>query len=410
MKIFFSVGEPSGDLHGANLIRQLRKRNPHIECVGYGGPLMQQAGCRLHEDLSDLAVMLFARAIWNLPRFWDLASRADRYFRHQKPDAVVMIDYPGFNWWIARRAKAHGIPVFYYGVPQLWAWGGWRVKKMRRLVDHVLCKLPFEQTWFQERGCHATHVGHPFFDQLQQQQLDEQFLSAQRSRPGRLVTILPGSRNQELTNNFHWFLKAAGMIYERVPEVRFAVAAYKPQHAARAREMADRTGLPIDVHVGRTPELMAAAHCCMACSGSVSLELLYHTRPTVVLYWVHRWMYLVGSHLVKVPYITLVNLLVAEDLAPPNPQPYDPEGPDADKALFPEYPTCQDKSARLAAHVVEWLTDEQKHARLVRRLAELKAEVGHGGASVTAANYILGELQRVERPSPRPHYLPARAA
>ena len=152
MKIFFSVGEPSGDLHGANLIRQLRRRSPQVQTVGYGGPRMQGAGCQLHEDLTALAVMWFLRALANLHIFWSLVSRADRYFRHHRPDAVVLIDYPGFNWWIARRAKAHKIPVFYYGTPQIWAWAGWRVKKMRRLVDHIMCKLPFEEAWFKARA------------------------------------------------------------------------------------------------------------------------------------------------------------------------------------------------------------------------------------------------------------------
>lgn len=410
MKIFFSVGEPSGDLHGANLIRQLRARDPNIECVGLGGPLMEQAGCRLHSDLTELAVMGFALAIVNLSRFWTLVSEADRYLRHHKPDALVMIDYPGFNWWMAWRAKVHGIPVFYYGVPQLWAWASWRVRKMRRLVDHALVKLPFEADWFNERGVRATHVGHPFFDQLRGQQLDEAFIHQQKSQPGRLVTILPGSRNQELTNNFHWFLKAAKIVHQQVPDTRFAVAAYKPRHAQRAKEMVKKTGLPMEVHIGRTPELMAAAHCTMACSGSVSLELLYHTKPTAVLYWVPYWTYALAKRLVKVPYITLVNLLVADDIAPPNPQPYDPNGPDADKALFPEYPTYQDRSPQVARHVIEWLTNEAKYNALVRRLEILKAEVSHGGASNTAATYILDQLHRQKKPAPRPHHISAKAA
>ena len=182
MKIFFSVGEPSGDLHGANLIRELRRRRPDCEFVGYGGPRMAAAGCALHEDLTKLAVMWLLHALLNIHKFWNLACRADRYFRHHQPDAVVLIDYPGFNWWIARRAKAHGIPVFYYGVPQMWAWAGWRMKKMRRFVDHVLCKLPFEEAWYRDRGCNATFVGHPYFDQLRAEQLDAKFIDAAASR------------------------------------------------------------------------------------------------------------------------------------------------------------------------------------------------------------------------------------
>ena len=177
LTVFFSAGEPSGDLHGANLIRQLQERCPEIQTVGYGGPKMAEAGCRLHADLTALAVMWFARVLVNLHKFWDLGSRADRYFRHQRPDAVVLIDYPGFNWWIARRAKAHGIPVFYYCPPQIWAWARWRVKKMRRLVDHVLCSLPFEEAWFRRHGCNATFVGHPFFDEVRRYGYDEPFMA-----------------------------------------------------------------------------------------------------------------------------------------------------------------------------------------------------------------------------------------
>src|SRR5690606_1037148 len=114
MKIFFSVGEPSGDLHGANLIRELRRLRPDVQLVGYGGPEMAAAGCRLHEDLTRLAVMWLLRVLLNIHKFYGLLRRAERYFRDERPDAVVMIDYPGFNWWIARKAKKHGIPVFYY--------------------------------------------------------------------------------------------------------------------------------------------------------------------------------------------------------------------------------------------------------------------------------------------------------
>jgi lipid-A-disaccharide synthase len=410
LTIFFSVGEPSGDLHGANLIRQLQARCPGVEAVGYGGPTMAAAGCRLHADLTALAVMWFGRALLNIHKFWDLASRADRYFRHQRPDAVVLIDYPGFNWWIARRAKAHGIPVFYYTPPQIWAWAQWRVAKMRRFVDHVLCSLPFEEAWFRERGCNATFVGHPFFDEVQRLRLDEEFVAQHRAREGDspvfaetrtgtvpgangpLLTILPGSRTQEVTGNLRWFLKAAAIVREAVPDVRFAMAAFKPHQAEWARRQVAASGLPIEIHTGRTPELMAAADCCMAVSGSVSLELLYHTKPTVILYWISRTAYFVQKFFRKVKYITLVNLLTADELYPQDLTPFDPSQPDAERVLFPEYLTCEDKSAEIAEHAIEWLRDPARRAARVAQLAELKARVAHGGASARAAEYILGAL------------------
>ena len=439
LTIFFSVGEPSGDLHGANLIRQLRAECPELRTVGYGGPKMAEVGCQLHADLTRLAVMWFARALMNLHKFLGLASRADRYFRHHRPDAVVLIDYPGFNWWIARRAKAHGIPVFYYSPPQIWAWARWRAKKMRRLVDHVLCGLPFEEAWLRERGCNATFVGHPFFDEVRRHPYDEWFMAQHRDQPGPLVAILPGSRTQEITHNLRWFLKAAAMIRRQAPDVRFALAAFKPHQAEIARKMIDEMardvprggqshfrgrkvdsdsdanpaakigtvpkGLSIEICVGKTPELMRLADCAMSVSGSVSLELLYHTTPTVILYWIGRFAYFVQSLFRTVKYITLVNLLATDGLDDTDLTPFDPSQADADRVLFPEYLTCEDKSAQIAEHIVEWLRDPAKRAARVEALRQLKDRVAHGGASKRAAEYILEVLGQRPRQVPRPHFM-----
>ena len=405
LQIFFSAGEPSGDVHGANLIRQLHQRCDRFEAVGYGGPEMAAAGCRLHADLTDLAVMWFLRALLNLDKFWELAGRADRYFRHHRPDAVVLIDYPGFNWWIAWRAKVHGIPVFYYIPPQIWSWARWRVKKMRRLVDHVLCSLPFEEPWLRRHGCNATFVGHPFFDEVRRYQLDEAFLARYRNRPGPLVAVLPGSRTQEVRANLKWLLRAAAIVRAEVPDVRLAIAAFKPQHADVARELVTSSGLPVEIHLGKTPELMSLADCAMAVSGSVSLELLYYTTPTVILYSISRSAYFVQAFFRKVKYITLVNLLTTEELFPEDVTPFDPAQPDADRILFPEYLTCEDKSSQIAAHLVQWLTDAAKREARIADLARLKAKVASGGASARAAEYIASTLADRPRVIPRPHFV-----
>jgi lipid-A-disaccharide synthase len=399
-KVFFSVGEPSGDLHGANLICQLRGRHPEWQFVGYGGPRMAAAGCRLHADLTRLAVMWISQAVFNLLTFIRLLYRADCYFLAQKPDAVVLIDYPGFNWWIARRAKARHIPVFYYGTPQLWAWAGWRVRKMRRLVDHVLCKLPFEPEWFRQRGCAATYVGHPYFDQLRGQQLDQAFIGQLDRSLGPRVTILPGSRTQEVRANMQTFLRAVRAIRKEVPNTRFAVAAYKPQQKELIHQILSEDSekeprdADIDVVAGRTPELIHAADCCMACSGSVSLELLYHTKPSVVLYQVSRIGYFAQWMLRTVRYITLVNLLTAENpFAEKSAGIYDPQDPRDAHVLMPEYLTYRDKSEQIALHIIRWLTDETDRHQHVMRMIELKDQIAIGGASERAAAYISAVLQ-----------------
>src|SRR3984957_15781220 len=225
MRIFLSAGEPSGDLHGANLLRELKRQRPDIEFVGFGGDKMAEAGCQLLYPLCRLAVMWVLRVLANAPTFLELAARAGRYFRHQRPDPVILIDYPGFNWWMARRAHFHGIPVFYFVPPQLWAWAGWRVEKMRRFVDHVLCTLPFELAWYRERGVAAHYVGHPYFDELPQQRLDDDFLEKHRSEQP-ILGILPGSRTQEAHHNLSTLVRAAAQVHKQRPDCRFMVACF----------------------------------------------------------------------------------------------------------------------------------------------------------------------------------------
>ncbi len=407
MRIFFSVGEPSGDLHGANLIRALQRKDPAVECVGYGGPRMAAAGCHLQEDLTQLAVMWFLRALLNLPRFWQLVSRADRYFRHHRPDAVVLIDYPGFNWWIARRAKRHRIPVFYYGAPQMWAWASWRIHKMRRLVDHVLCKLPFEADWYSARGCRATFIGHPYFDELSQQQLDQPFLDELQRANRPLVTILPGSRNQEVQANLDAFLRTAHQVHHRCPRVRFAVAAFSQPQAEHAARRVAAESLPISVYVGKTPELIRAADACLACSGSVSLELLYHLKPTIIHYKISRLAFFVQRFFRKVRFITLVNLLATDHPYCESGERYDPE---TDNVPFPEYLTCEDVSQTMADQLAAWLEDPQTQQTALHQLHRLKAEFAIPGASERAADYLWQELQGRVRPQPRPHFRMLRVA
>ena len=406
MEVFFSVGEPSGDLHGSNLVTALRRQRPDLSCVGYGGSKMSAAGVSLHTDLTQLAVMGIGPVLWQIPKFLALLSQADRYFCHHRPDAVVLIDYPGFNWWIARRAKAHGIPVFYYGTPQVWAWARWRVRKMKRLTDHVLCKLPFEQSWFRRHGCHATYVGHPYFDQLVDQELDVAFLDSYRNTSRPLVTILPGSRQHEVKANLKWFLKAVRIVQQRVPDARFVIASYNERQARLAIDICRQENSEVEVVVGRTQELIHLAHCCMACSGSVSLELLFHSKPTVIHYWLNPLTYHLLRPLVKVKYITLVNMLADGKPFSEHPRPYDSDASWADQVLLPEYPTCRDKSAQIAEHVLQWLTDDPVYQQTVQRMQKLRNSFCVPGASQRCADYILQHVYPCEIDTPRPHYLP----
>lgn len=370
MHIFISAGEPSGDVHGASLIRELRARRPDVEIVGFGGDRMQAEGAKLLFPLVQLAVMWFARVIANITTFLSLLSRADRYFRHHRPDAVVLIDYPGFNWWIARRAKFHGIPVYYFVPPQLWAWAGWRVEKMRRFVDHVLCTLPFEKTWYAERGVEAEHVGHPFFDELLHQKLDAAFVEEQRRTGDEIVALLPGSRDQEIERNLSTLIGAAEHVHAARPGTRFLVACYKPrQQSVIDAALRKHPGLSIETHVGRTPEILEVSKACVAVSGSVSLEILYRRKPAAIVYRIGKYPLWLGRKFMTTRFICLVNLL-------------------AGRELYPEFLTDRNEGKAIAEHLLSWLGDDIAYGRLVSELTALRETVARPGACARAAEAI----------------------
>ena len=392
MRIFFSVGEPSGDLHGANLIRRLKSRDSAIECVGLGGPKMQAAGCDLHFDLTSLAVMFLASVLKNIRLFFRLIAEADRYLETHQVDAVVLIDYAGFNWWIARKAKKNGIPVFFYGVPQVWAWAPWRIRKIQKLVDHVLCKLPFEATWFEQRNCHATYVGHPYFDQLVHQEYDSAFSEELVKGDKRLITLLPGSRNQEVRSVLPVLLDTAKAVLQEDETCRFAIAFYNESQRQESSELISQSSVAVEAYVGKTPELMRAAFACVACSGSVSLELLYHRKPTVIVFKVRRWVMVAQAFLLRIKFITLVNLIATKEVRRRNFRPYDPDDPKAESCVMPEYLTAGDPSQKVARRVLGWLKDVRLYSENVAQLNHLANRYAQPGATARAADYLLREL------------------
>lgn len=312
--IYFSVGEPSGDLHAAKLIKYLRSQVQNLTVAGLGGYQMSAAGCRIDYPLTDLAVVGFVEVIPRLREFFRVAHLAADSMDERRPDAVVLVDFPGFNWHIAKRAKQRGIPVYYYLPPQLWAWGSWRIHKMRRYVDHVLCNLPFEQEWFQRHGAAATQVGHPFFDEVAERVLDQQMIQQWSQQNGTLVAVLPGSRTREVQNIWPMQLAAIRQLATAHPQAHFFVACLKDAHCLWCRQQLSSADRRLNIHffVNRTSEVISLADCGLVKSGSVSLELMARQVPTVIVYHVGRIMYQIARRLTDIDTISLPNMLAGQ--------------------------------------------------------------------------------------------------
>ncbi|MBX9656279.1 lipid-A-disaccharide synthase [bacterium] len=372
-RFLFSVGEPSGDIHGANLIRALRRRLPDATFTGLGGPLMKSAGCDLIFPLADHPIMGVGGALRAIPFLIGIAKQLEEEIRREKPAAVILIDYPGFNWHVAKLSKRLGVPVVYYVPPQIWAWATHRVRKMRKFVDHVLCSLPFEDTWFKSHGIEqASYVGHPFFDDLKTKTLDDRFVEeANKIAPIKRVVLLPGSRSAEARLNTRSLLRTAAKIRSAVPNVQIDVAAFNEKIEQLVHRVSKEEGIPIDVHVGKTRELIHLADAAVSVSGSVSLELLYFNTPSVVVYHVNWfWQKIFIPIMVHTPYVTLVNLL-------------------AGRRIFPEFIGPQDNSATIAGIVSHWLLNEEERKRTTDLMRKLKQLYASPGASDSAARYIV---------------------
>lgn len=308
-RIFVSAGEPSGDAHAAALVRALRAADPDLTVEGVGGAQMAAAGAELIARIEDLTVIGFVEVLTKVPAHWRLLNAVRRRLASGEIGLIILVDYPGFHLRVATAAKALGVPVLYYIAPQLWAWHESRVRRMARDVARLAVILPFEETFFRERGVNASFVGHPLLDRPPVPGTGAERKVALGLDPGRPVLgLFPGSRGQETARLWPAFREAARLVVTRRPEVQCIVA------ASAAGRYPDPGA--IRVIEGRPAECFAVADAALSKSGTTTLEAAIADTPQVIAYRMNALSYHLARRLVTVPWIGLVNLVAGRQVAP----------------------------------------------------------------------------------------------
>jgi len=374
-RVFLVAGEPSGDQHGAALVRQLRELAPDVELVGLGGHRMKAEGMTLRFDLAEHAIVGFTEVFKHIPQVKAMFQSTVAEFDRSPPDAVVLIDYPGFNLRLAREAKRRGIRVVYYISPQLWAWGRGRLRKMAERVDLMLVILPFEETMYREVDMRVEFVGHPLLDEMAEYQIDEE-LMARWTTDGRspVLGLLPGSRVQEITRLLPVMALTAELLRKDYPDGRFLVPLNDDDCIETAgRILADYSDARIEMVGGHVQEVLRSANACVITSGTATLEAAICGTPMVVAYKLSSPSYYVARMLVRIDHISLVNIL-------------------AGGSLVPEFIQRQARPEAIAQAVKQILTEPEMRHRIVAGLGEVYRRLGKPGASRRAAERILDEL------------------
>ena len=382
-RVFISCGEASGDLYAAALAEELRRREPGIEIVGFGGPRLAAAGATLYEDYRHYSVTGLAEVVKQLPRTWRLYRRLLAEARRHPPDVFVPIDFPDFNFRLGKSLNADGVPVVYYVAPQLWAWREGRLNTMRRFVSLVLPIFPFEPQIYRRAEVPVEFVGHPLIDLIPPPADRTAVLREAGLDPERpVLAVLPGSRHNEVHKILPDLVTALPLLAERVPGIQALVARapnlddalFAPLAAARADGR-----VRIAVLEGRADDVLSASDVVLTASGTATVQTALHDTPMVVVYRVSPLTYQLGRRLVKLDTFAMVNLIAGERIVPELIQ----------NDFTPE---------AAAREAVSMLTDKDR-ARAVRQgLARVRERLGPPGASRRAAESI---LRLVGRPTKR---------
>lgn len=371
MKFYIIAGEASGDLHGSNLVKALRAGAAGVEVRAWGGDLMAEAGAEVVKHYRELAFMGFVEVVKNLPAILRNFRQCKSDILQFQPDALVLIDYPGFNLRMARWAREQGIRVFYYISPQLWAWHSSRVKIIRDCVERMIVILPFEQEFYEKHGVEVDYAGHPLLDVMDQQPPDAGFFEKNGLDSGRpVVALLPGSRRQEIAR----MLEVMAGVAPHFPEHQFVVAG-APSIEREFYEQILPHSNGIKIIENQTYALLRHAAAALVTSGTATLETALFGVPQVVCYRGGAVSYWLAKRLVNkdLQFIALVNLIAGRPLV---------------RELIQEDFTLKNLRTEL-----EKLLDGQRRREMLEGYATLRKQLGGPGASERAAGMMIERIR-----------------
>lgn len=371
MKLMILAGEVSGDSHAATLVRELKKMDPQVRFFGMGGPAMRSEGVRLFYHLNDLAILGLWEVALKYFHFRHIFNTLKKILSQEKPDALILVDYPGFNVRFARVAKKLRVPVLYYVSPQIWAWGRRRRHTIARRVDKMLVLFPFEKEIYQGTGLDVEYVGHPSLDKLATAPAAKKSLREMLHAGSEdiLIGLLPGSRLHEVERIFPVLLEAADEIRKKNPRARFVVSAVNAEMAKILSSLCAGRPLPFEIQQGNAHQIMKEADLVLVASGTATLECAYFTTPLLIVYKVSPITWWVGRRVVRLPYIGLVNVI-------------------AGRKIVPEFLQGEAQPAAIAAEALSLLNSAPKRSQMIEELKKVKASLGESGASRRAAQAI----------------------
>jgi len=376
--VFISAAEPSADLHGASLIRATRALDPTVRFVGVAGPKMVEAGCERIFDMSRHAAMLLG-VVKNVIRGITMLNTCDRHLRGYPFAAAVVIDSPMLHLPLAAKAQAAGVPVLYYIAPQMWAWGKYRIHKLRNRVDRVAVILPFEEEFFRNQGVNATYVGHPLAEQFAQMSIDREVVAGIRRRGVPVVALLPGSRTHVVESVLPGQLQVAERIASAIPGATFGVSVANTQVAPLVTKLVASSRVSIEPYSGGHAELIQAVDLVLVASGTTALEVAFHERPMIVMYNSSRFFYhAIGRWMIDLRYLSLPNIL-------------------AGREIVPEFMPYYTSTIPIADRAIELLRSEDARRTMAENLAKTVAPLRGTHAAHRTAELLLELISRSHR-------------